>query len=127
MKTLLLILIFLLPSNAFGEYPFFVGDNIGQCARYIGKMNDLMGYPNPATKTERYDIPRPHATQPGKCLVILKHHVETAGKVTQRGVWSPKLNRRVTLDDFDSVSTPAEKSKRKLKSKLKAEGAFPNN
>lgn len=82
---------------------------------YINKMNILMGYPNPSTKTVTYAVARKHLNSPGMYLVIIK------------SVYSPNLNRNISIAEINAGSTVGEKTSRKSIEVLRSENAFPSN
>jgi len=92
---------------------YLVFPNRGLANSAVTRMNILMGYPNPATKTVTYAEPIEHDAIPGTYLVILK------------SVWAPALNRNVTLDEINGELNPAELASIKTQQELEAEGAFP--
>lgn len=111
MKIILLIVIFMVPaSNAFSQ-DYFVG-NLAQSNAYIAKMDTLMGYPNPATKTTTYAEAQNHENDASKYLVVIK------------SVHSPTLGRKILISEIDTGSSSADIIKRKNRSVLDAEGAF---
>jgi len=82
------------------------------CDAFIAKIDIMMGYPNPDTKTFTYSIPIQHKKINSKHMVILKP------------VWSPKLNRMTTINDIDNISDVSEKENRLSHEDLEEEGAF---
>ena len=90
---------------------YFVG-TLGECTSMVARMNTLMGYPNPETKTMRYAIPREHAASPGTYLVIMKQ------------VHAPKFERRINIAEMIDKLTPVEKGQIKTREALETEGAF---
>lgn len=89
---------------------YFVGTE-RECKDYIVKLDVMMGYPNPATKTDTYAKPIPHDGKAGTFLVPIK------------SVWAPTLNRQAMLTDINAVGTVKEKL-RTSRTKLKLENAF---
>lgn len=112
MKTLVLILFIIFPQSALAV-DYFVSTSV-ECEAYATKMNTLHGYPNPATKTEDYGKCKQHNSRASNYYVIIK------------SVWSPKLNRQMTISDIDGASTAGEKNKRRSRSNLIQENAFPS-
>ncbi len=92
---------------------YLVSPNLGLSTSVNARMNTLLGYPNPATKTDQYAEPQEHASDSGTYLLIIK------------GVWSPLLNRQATISDIKGELSPAELSAIKSGATLEAEGAFP--
>ena len=90
---------------------YFVG-TFGECTSLVARMNTLMGYPNPETKTYRYAIPKEHAASSGTYLVIMKQ------------VHAPKFSRRINMAEMLDKLTPVEKGQIKTREALEAEGAF---
>ena len=90
---------------------YFVGTE-QECIDYIAKLDVMMGYPNPATKTVTYAKPIPHNGKPGTFMVRIK------------SVWAPGMNRQAMISDIDSVSSAKELT-RTTDETLKLEGAFP--
>lgn len=93
-------------------YDYVVTPNFGLAQSIVARMNEMMGYPNAPTKTERYTIPKEHASIPGTYLVIIKP------------VWAPLLGRQATVVDIEGELSPAEKNDIKSAATLEAEGAF---
>ena len=94
------------------ELEYFVG-TLSACESFIRKMNTMMGYPNPETKTERYSIPREHATKKGTWFVPLK------------AVIPPKFTAQPTLHILEVHIKTTKLKKKTTLNTLKAEGAFP--
>lgn len=90
---------------------YFVGI-LTECQSLIAKMDSMMGYPNPATKTNTYAKPIPHDAKPGTFMVPIK------------SVWGPALNRQTMISDIDAIGTTNEKL-RTSRATLEAENAFP--
>lgn len=91
--------------------------NVGNAQSIVVRMNTLMGYPNPPTKTESYGPPDIHQldvnkTGAQKHLVVIKE------------VWAPSLGRNATIVDIDGQLSPGERNDIKTKEVLEAEGAF---
>lgn len=93
---------------------YFVGTQ-AECEALIAKLDVLMGYPNPKTKTTTYAKAREHHSKPGTWFVIIVD------------VWSPLLDRRFTLIDIDDNSNANEKTSRSTWETLNAEEAWPND
>jgi len=89
--------------------------NFGNANSIVARMNILMGYPHPPTKTDRYTIPQEHASVPGEYLVIIKE------------VWAPALGRNATVADITGELNPAERNTITSREALEAQGAFPDN
>ena len=92
---------------------YVVTQNFGNANSIVVRMNNLMGYPNPPTLTERYTVPIEHASDPGTFLVIIKE------------VWAPALSRNATVADITGELNPAERNTIQSKETLEAQGAFP--
>ena len=111
MKKLIIILFLFCANPAFAT-DYFVG-TLAECRAYIAKMDTMMGYPNPATKTTTYAKPIKHQGKPDAFMVPIKE------------VWAPKLKRQAFISDIDAASTVAERTtKRETTEQLKAQGAF---
>lgn len=91
---------------------YIVSPNFGVSNSINSRMNILMGYPNPPTKTDQYSEPREHANDPGTYLLIIKE------------VWSPLLNRQATVVDIEGELSPGELNTVKTRETLELEGAF---
>ncbi len=91
---------------------YFYG-NLASCNSLIGKLDSLLGFPDPTTKTDTYALPIPHDSIAGQFLVILEP------------VYAPALSRYINISDIDSVAKGREKTDRKDRSVLVNEGAFP--
>ena len=92
---------------------YFVGTE-QECIDYIAKLDAMMGYPNPATKTVTYAKPIPHDGKAGTFMVPIK------------SVWGPALNRQAMISDIDSIGTVNEKL-RTSREALETENAFPKD
>lgn len=90
---------------------YFVGSLI-ECNSLISKMDNIMGYPNPATKTDTYAIPRKHVSLANTYFVIIKE------------VHAPRLGRKIMLSEMTKDMSTKEKTW-KNRDILKSEGAFP--
>ena len=113
MKSINLIFLnLLLIASPAQAIDYFVG-TLAQCEAYIAKMDAMMGYPNPATKTDTYAKPVKHEGRADTFMVPIK------------SVWAPKLNRQAFVSDIDAVSSVAERTtKRIARENLEAEKAF---
>lgn len=107
-----LIILFLLFATPVWAIDYFVG-TLKECQDYIAKMDAMMGYPNPATKTTTYAKPVKHEGRADTFMVPIK------------SVWAPKMNRQAFVSDIDAVSSVAERTTKRIARKnLEAEKAF---
>ena len=99
---------------------YFVGTQ-AECEALIAKMDILMGYPNPPTKTDTYAKTQKHDTLASTFFVRIK------------SVWAPALDSRIPVKkepgdtgvDMESVMAGNELTSRKTLTELEGEGAFP--
>jgi len=82
------------------------------CIGYIERIDAMLGYPNPETKTLTYAVPVQHQSKKSKFMVIIKP------------VHAPALNRHITIEDIDAITTSNEIKKRQTHESLLSEGAF---
>lgn len=113
MKSIILIFLnLLLIASPAQAIDYFIGTR-AECESYIAKMDAMMGYPNPATKTTTYAKPVKHEGRADTFMVPIK------------SVWSPKLNRQAFIADIDAASTEAERTtRRRTTEDLEGEKAF---
>lgn len=90
---------------------YFIGTQ-AECEAFIAKMDVLMGYPNPATKTLTYAKAKQHFTNKAEWFVRIKP------------VYAPKLKRYVSLTDMESVMVGKELTDRTTLNTLETDGAF---
>ena len=87
---------------------------------FIAKMDTLMGYPNPATKTTTYTQPQQH------------HMDRNLWFARVKSVYAPKLGRMIKVRngpddtgvDMESVMVGGEKTIRNTRFELEITGAF---
>ena len=90
---------------------YFVGTK-KECEGLVAKMDLLLGYPNPETKTLTYARVRQHAAKRGVYFVIMK------------SVHSPIMGRKSTLTEMRAPLTSKERTSTSFEA-LDLEGAFP--
>ncbi len=93
------------------EREYFIG-TLAQCQAFISKMDTMLGYPNPATKTLTYSEPREHTGKSGTYIVPLK------------SVFAPNFNGYASLEQIDAEMSATELTRKTFISVLKTEGAF---
>lgn len=92
---------------------FVILDNIADARALVTKLNSFLGYPNEATKTQRYTRVKEHETTRGQFLVLLKD------------VYSPLLQRKAELNEIELRLSDTERGAKRPKEELEKEGAFP--
>lgn len=90
---------------------YFMGTLV-ECTAYIAKMDILLGYPNPETKTSTYAKPVEHPKKPNTYYISLENS------------FGPKLKRRISYDELDDNMSPAQRGKKKTRAQLRSDGGF---
>ena len=93
------------------DIDYFVGTKT-EVDNLIAKMDTLMGYPNPATKTTTYAKAKRNFTNNVEWFVLVK------------SVYAPKLGRNVSIADMESVMVGRELTVRATQKTLEIDGAF---